>query len=142
MASVVRLSIAFLPSAPRLPHAELEHLKVYGLEHGGDSHHYLGCGHRLGCESGQGAVTLGRTLGVKPHGLGQHLLDITIARIVRPAARPPGRSLVSVRDDIDVLSAPNDVEAFQLQAVVGGAFARLEVIFVTVPGADEMDLIA
>src|SRR5215470_3260683 len=56
--------------------------------------------------------------------------------------RSPKGAIASVCDDIDVLSAPNHVEPFQLQAPVGSTFAGREIIFVAVPGADEMHFIA
>ena len=41
-----------LSPRPGLPHAELEHLQVHGLEHCGNRHHYLGRSHGIRCERG------------------------------------------------------------------------------------------
>src|SRR5215471_15423810 len=49
-------------------------------------------------------------------------------------------SSVSSCDDIDVLPAPDDVEAFEFQASIGGALAGFQVVFIAVPRADEMDV--
>src|ERR1700742_3410934 len=49
---------------------------------------------------------------------------------------------VLARDDIDVLPAPHDVEALQLQAAVADTGAGFEIVFVAMPGADEMHILA
>src|SRR6516225_45339 len=51
----------------------------------------------------------------------------------------PGRA--PLNDDEDIFAAPNDVELFQSQPPVADAFARLQLVLVTVPRADEMDLV-
>src|SRR6185312_4197548 len=51
------------------------------------------------------------------------------------------RSRVSACNDIDILPAPDHVEAFQLQAAVRRAFTGLEIVIVAVPRAHEMNFI-
>src|SRR6201997_1615755 len=51
----------------------------------------------------------------------------------------PGRA--PLNDDEDIFAAPNDVELFQSQPPVADAFARLQLVLVTVPRADEMNLV-
>src|SRR5258708_7638343 len=51
----------------------------------------------------------------------------------------PGQ--VPLNDDEDIFAAPNDVELFQSQPPVADAFARLQLVLVTVPRADEMNLV-
>src|ERR1051326_1356034 len=41
-------------------------------------------------------------------------------------------------NDIDVLAAPHDRKRFELEPPVGRAFAGRDVVFVTMPGADEV----
>src|SRR5262244_2529915 len=57
---------------------------------------------------------------------------------VRPGSRPRQASL---NDDEDSVAAPNDVELFQSQPSVADAFAGLQLVFITVPRADEMNLV-
>src|SRR5262245_56740856 len=54
-------------------------------------------------------------------------------------SRSPAGARASTCDDINVLPAPHDVEALELQASIRGAFAGGEIIFVAMPGADEMN---
>src|SRR5258708_17518445 len=51
----------------------------------------------------------------------------------------PGQ--VRLNDEEDIFAAPNDVEVFQSQPPVADAFARLQLVLVTVPRADEMNLV-
>src|SRR5215469_3339994 len=46
-----------------------------------------------------------------------------------------------LNDDEDIVAAPNDVELFQPQPPVADAFAGLQLVFIAVPWADEMDLV-
>src|SRR5262245_30938694 len=46
-----------------------------------------------------------------------------------------------LNDDEDIVAAPDDVELFQPQPPVADAFAGLQLVFITVPRADEMDLV-
>src|SRR6516164_3367493 len=46
-----------------------------------------------------------------------------------------------LNDDEDIVAAPDDVELFQSQPPVADAFAGLQLVFITVPRADEMDLV-
>src|SRR5262245_36385326 len=56
-----------------------------------------------------------------------------------------GRSAVdavaSACHDINILPASYDLETFESQTSIRGAFARLEIVFVSMPRADEMDLV-
>src|ERR1700736_1365067 len=49
--------------------------------------------------------------------------------------------IASAGEDIDVFPAPHDVEGFEPQPPVGRALAGLQVVFVAMPGADEMNLV-
>src|SRR5438876_7216694 len=51
----------------------------------------------------------------------------------------PGRA--PLNDDEDIVAAPDDVELFQSQPPVADAFAGLQLVFITVPRADEMNLV-
>src|SRR6516162_1368279 len=51
----------------------------------------------------------------------------------------PGQA--PLNDDEDIFAAPNDVEFFQSQPPVADAFAGLQLVFITVPRADEMNLV-
>src|SRR6516164_4276278 len=46
-----------------------------------------------------------------------------------------------LNDDEDIVAAPDDVELFQPQPPVADAFAGLQLVFITVPRANEMDLV-
>src|SRR5262245_9639737 len=46
-----------------------------------------------------------------------------------------------LNDDEDIVAAPDDVELFQPQPSVADAFAGLQLVFITVPRADEMNLV-
>src|SRR5262245_42266107 len=51
------------------------------------------------------------------------------------------RLLPFLNDDQDIVAAPDDVELFQPQPSVADAFAGLQLVFITVPRADEMNLV-
>src|SRR5499427_5338049 len=51
----------------------------------------------------------------------------------------PGRA--PLNDDEDIFAAPNDVELFQSQPPVADAFAGLQLVFITVTRADEMNIV-
>src|SRR6516225_4067816 len=59
----------------------------------------------------------------------------------RKSAPDHARGKASLNDDEDIFAAPNDVELFQSQPPVADAFAGLQLVFITVPGADEMNLV-
>src|SRR5262249_22082891 len=63
----------------------------------------------------------------------------------RPTANSKSARITSGRaplnDDEDIFAAPNDVELFPSQPPVADAFAGLQLVFITVPGADEMNLV-
>src|SRR6516164_9159473 len=46
-----------------------------------------------------------------------------------------------LNDDEDIVAAPDDVELFQSQPPVADAFAGLQLVFITVPRGDEMNLV-
>src|SRR5262249_60790679 len=56
--------------------------------------------------------------------------------------RSPTCTVVSACDDIYVLPAPDHFEAFQPQVRAGGAFTGREIVFIAMPGADEVHFIA
>src|SRR5215831_14014583 len=51
----------------------------------------------------------------------------------------PGQA--PLNDDEDIVAAPNDVELFQSQPPVADAFAGLQLVFITMPRADEMNFV-
>src|SRR5262249_44292557 len=59
-----------------------------------------------------------------------------------PPLLPPLRATLAValRDDINVVSLLHHLVASQLEPAIGDAFAGLDVVFVAVPGADEVGL--
>src|SRR6516225_4382857 len=69
------------------------------------------------------------------------LLALTrvLPRTRSPARIAPGQA--ALNDDEDIFAAPNDVELFQSQPPVADAFAGLQLVFITVPRADEMNLV-
>src|SRR5262249_44545605 len=48
---------------------------------------------------------------------------------------------ISACDDIDVLPTPHDFQVFLLQLAIGNAFTCLEIIFVAMPWADEVNFV-
>jgi hypothetical protein len=48
--------------------------------------------------------------------------------------------LVYAGNDIDVIPSAHDIEAFEPQLPIGRAFSGLEIVFMAVPRADELNL--
>src|SRR5215472_15911477 len=66
-------------------------------------------------------------------------LGVRLTANWKSARIAPGQA--ALNDDEDIFAATNDVELFQPQPPVADAFAGLQLVFITVPRADEMDLV-
>src|SRR5215472_13420274 len=66
-------------------------------------------------------------------------LGVRLTANWKSARIAPGQA--ALNDDEDIFAATNDVELFQSQPPVADAFAGLQLVFITVPRADEMDLV-
>src|SRR6516162_2530100 len=75
--------------------------------------------------------------------MGAFSLALALTRLVPRTGSPPRimSGQVFLNDDEDIVAAPNDVELFQSQPPVADAFPGLQLVFITVPRADEMNLV-